>query len=231
MSNIFSIERLLSIYTDYGYLLLEGLYVTGFVFGLGLIFAAMLSVVVAFAKLSGNWAVRMAAGVYVTFFRGTPLLVQLFLIYFGLAQFDLFRESFLWVAFSNPLFCAVLALALNEAAYMGEVLRGGLLAIPKGEVEAADVYGFSFVARARRILLPQAIRIAWGPLSNEVIYLLKSSALVSTITVLDLMGQARIISLKTFAPLETYVLAGAMYYLVAKLLSWSFKLGERKLSY
>jgi His/Glu/Gln/Arg/opine family amino acid ABC transporter permease subunit len=148
---------------------------------------------------------------YIYFFRGTPLLVQLFLVYYGLAQFDVIRASFLWVALRSPFWCALITMALNTAAYTANILRGGIEGVPHGEIEAARAIGMSGLLLYRRIILPRAFRLALPAYGNEAIGMLKASALASTLTLLELTGVARKIVSATYAPYEIFVTAGLIY--------------------
>ena len=152
----------------------------------------LIAVPVALARLSENRLVHGVATAYSLFFRGTPLLVQIFLIYFGLGQFDFVRSSFLWPFLREAYVCALITFSLNTAAYSGEILRGGILAVPRGEVEAAQAAGMSTFTTYRLVILPRAFSIVLPAYSNEVIILLKGTALASTITLLELMGHVAV---------------------------------------
>lgn len=152
---------------------------------------------------------------FVFYFRGTPLLVQIFLIYYGSGQFrPLLADLGLWVFFRDAMFCAVLSLALNHAAYAAEILRGGILGITHGEIEAAKACGMSRWTRLHRIIFPKAFRLAWPAYINEVVFMLQATSLVSTITIMDLTGQARVIAGRTYAIYELYLVAAAMYLIL-----------------
>lgn len=142
---------------------------------------------------------------------GTPLLVQLFLIYFGLGQFALIRESLAWTVLRDPMGCAIIALAINTACYTYVLLQGALRSVPQNEVAACDALGMSKWLALRRILLPRAFRIALPAYSNEVIMILKSTSLASTITLLDLMGVTQALIAQSYAMTTYYVIAGACY--------------------
>lgn len=175
-------------------------------------------------RLSSNPLVSIPPFLYIFFFRGTPLLVQIFLIYYGLGQFQVIQDSFLWEpVLSQAYWCAIIALTLNTAAYIGEIIRGAILAVPKGELEAADALGMSPVQKLYRITLPRAFGIMIPAYSNEVIFLLKGSALASTITVMDLMYASKIIIAKTYLPLEIYFAAGVIYLFISWLLLFLFR--------
>jgi octopine/nopaline transport system permease protein len=149
--------------------------------------------------------------------RGTPLLVQIFIIYYGLGQIEALRKSFLWVAFREPYFCAVLALVLNAVAYQMEIFSGAFAAIPRGEIEAGKALGLTRWHRLRLILLPRALRIALASYGNEIILMIKATSLASTITLLDLTGVARILVARTYAPYEIFI-GAALFYLLFSLI-------------
>ncbi len=156
---------------------------------------------------------RLAYG-YVFVIRGTPLLVQIYLIYFGLSQFDWVRSSFLWPWLREPFWCAVLALTMNTTAYGSEIIRGGIQSVPWGQIEAARAAGMSRILLFRRIVFPIAIRQALPAYSNEVILMVKATSLASTITLLEMTGiSVRIIS-QTFAPVEIFLVAGSLYLII-----------------
>lgn len=167
----------------------------------------------ALMRLSKNWLVSGFAYVYVFVFRGTPLLLQLYLIYFGLSQFDFVRESFLWVFFREPYWCAVLALTMNTTAYTAEIVRGGILSVPHGQVEAARATGMSKVMVFRRLIMPVTIRQALPSYGNEVILMVKASSLASTVTVIEITGAARRLYSRSYDP-EVFMVAGAIYLLI-----------------
>jgi polar amino acid transport system permease protein len=193
------------------------------------LFALILAVPLALMRVS-DWAMpRRLSYAYTYLFRGTPLLTQLFLIYYGLAQFDIVRHSSLWPILRDPWPCAVIALSLNMAAYMAELLRGGIQGVPIGEREAGLSLGFTRFQLYRRIVLPRAFRIALPALGNEVIIQMKSTALVSTITLLDLTGVARRIVTRTYST-DALLVAGVIYVILTYLIGLGFGLVERRLN-
>jgi His/Glu/Gln/Arg/opine family amino acid ABC transporter permease subunit len=177
---------------------------------LGLAFA----IPVALARLSRSPLLWVPAYLYILFFRGTPLLVQIFMVYYGLAQLALIRASVLWPLFREAYFCAVLALMLCTSGYTAEILRGAMLGVPVGEIEAARICGMSPMQTLRRIVLPRAFQLALPAYTNELILLVKGSALVSTITLIDLTGAAMAIYYRTYDPFTPLVLAGALYLVI-----------------
>lgn len=191
----------------------------------GLILAIPLGI----ARASRHWPVRTLPYAYIFFFRGTPLLVQLFLVYYGLAQFDAVRASSLWPYLRDPFWCAVITMTLHTAAYIAEILRGAIQAVPSGEVEAARALGMSKWKALFYIVLPRAARIGLPAYSNEVILMLKASALASTVTLLELTGMARTIIARTYMPVEIFFAAGLFYLVMAFVLVQGFRLLEKLL--
>ena len=187
----------------------------------------LLAIPLGIARSSKRWYVRSLPYAYIFFFRGTPLLVQLFLVYYGLAQFDAVRESSLWPYLRDPFWCATVTMTLHTAAYIAEILRGAIQAIPPGEIEAARALGMSRPKAMFYIILPRAARIGLPAYSNEVILMLKASALASTVTLLELTGMARTIIARTYLPVEIFFAAGMFYLVMAYVLVRGFKLMER----
>ncbi|HEY0833963.1 MAG TPA: ABC transporter permease [Azospirillum sp.] len=184
----------------------------------------------ALARLSGNRALEGAAAAYVFVFRGTPLLVQIFLIYYGLGQFPAIRESILWPVLREPYWCAVLALMLNTGAYTSEIIRGGIQSVPHGQVEAARACGMGRWLTFRRVVAPVAIRQALPAYGNEVILMVKASSLASTITLLEVTGIARRIIAQSYAVFEVFIVAGAIYLAINFTLAALVRLAERRLT-
>jgi His/Glu/Gln/Arg/opine family amino acid ABC transporter permease subunit len=165
------------------------------------------------------------------YFRGTPLLVQIFLVYYGSGQFqELLTQVGLWAFFREAWFCAVLTLTLNTAAYTSEILRGGIEAIPFGEIEAARACGMSGSLLYRRIILPKAFRLAWPAYTNEVVFLLQASSLVSIITIMDITGVARMVASRSFAFYELYITAAVFYLILVYGVLFVFRKIEYRLS-
>ncbi len=164
---------------------------------------------------------------YIYCFRGTPLLVQMFLIYHGLAQFDAVRESFLWVIFREAYWCALIAFALNTAAYTAEILRGSIAQTPAGEIEAGRAYGMSNRTLYRRVILPSACRRAIPAYGNEMIFMLHGTALAGVITIVDLFGAAKIVNSRYFVPFESFISAGFFYLILSFLMITAVKYAER----
>ena len=162
-------------------------------------------------RLSSIPALKFFARSYVFYFRGTPLLVQIFLIYYGIGQFETIRESFLWTFFKEPYWCGILALTLNTCAYTSEIIRGGIQSVPFGQIESARSIGMSGILLYRRIILPIAFRQALPAYGNEMILMVKASSLVSTITLMEITGIAKLTIARTFSPVEIFLAAGSIY--------------------
>jgi arginine/ornithine transport system permease protein len=160
--------------------------------------------------------------------RGTPLLVQLFLLYYGLAQFEAVRASLAWPLLSSAWFCAVLAFALNTCAYTTEILAGAIRATSAGEVEAARSLGMTPLTLLRRIVLPSALRRCLPAYGNEVIMMLHATSLASVVTLLDLTGAAREVNSRLYLPFEAFLTAGLFYLALSVLLVTLFKRAEQR---
>lgn len=191
---------------------------------------AVLAVLLALMRLSGNPGLDLPARAYVFVFRGTPLLVQIFLIYYGLGQFPEIRQSFLWPFLREPYWCALLALTLNTAAYSSEIIRGGILSVPFGQIEAARACGMSRWLIFRRITVPQGLRVALPAYGNEIILMTRSTALASVITLMEVTGIASKIIAETFRAVEVFICAGAIYLILNFAISRGISLLERRLS-
>ena len=208
------LAELLDLLVRYGPRLLQGLGVTLELVGISLVLGGLLAVPVALARLSRNPLLRAPAFAYIFFFRGTPLLAQVFLVYYGSGQFRAeFQAAGLWWFFRDAWYCAVLTFTLNTAAYTAEIIRGGIQGVPAGEVEAARACGMSGFKLYWRIILPTAYRIALPAYGNEIILLLKASSIASIITIFDLMGETRLAFSRSFR-LEVYLFAAVMYLTV-----------------
>jgi arginine/ornithine transport system permease protein len=195
---------------------------------ISLAFGLALAVPLGLMRVSKSPLVNFPAWLYTYVIRGTPMLVQLFLIYYGLAQFEAVRESVLWPYLSSATFCACLAFAINTSAYSAEILAGSLKATPHGEIEAAKAMGMSRFKLYRRILLPSALRRALPQYSNEVIMMLHTTSLASIVTLIDITGAARTVSSRFYMPFEAFITAGLFYLMLTFILVRLFKLAERR---
>ncbi|MBD1556545.1 ABC transporter permease [Vibrio sp. S9_S30] len=203
---------------------LEGLWTTVWLVGLALIIGLMVAIPLAVARNSANYLISMPSWGFIYFFRGTPLLVQLYLIYYGMDQFFPVKDT-LW---ENAWFCALVAFVLNTSAYTAEIIRGAINGLPKGEVEAAKAYGMSAWKTYRRIILPSALRRALPAYSNEVIFMLHGSAVAGIVTILDLTGAARLVNSRYYAPFESFLTAGLFYMGLTFIILGCFKVAEKK---
>jgi polar amino acid transport system permease protein len=186
------------------------------------ILGLMLAIVLLLMRISGKWFLDWPAQVYIYVFRGTPILVQIFIIYYGFPQFEFIRDSIFWPILREPTGCAIVALSLNTGAYVSEILRGGVLAVGKGLLEAGSALGMSARQKFIYITTPIAVRIALPAYSNDVISLLKSTALASTITIADMTGIARTIVAETYAPYEIFISMAVIYMAFTWVLQRSF---------
>jgi len=190
----------------------------------------VLALPLAALRTARHWALWAPAYGYITFFRGTPLLVQIFLIYYGTGQFPWMRDTILWPVLRESWWCAVLAFSLNTAAYTAEILRGAIQAVPRGEIEAARALGMSRFLVFRLVALPRAFRLALPAYGNEIILVIKSSSLASTITLLDITGVARTLVAHTYAPYEILLVAGALYLALTFITTRLLQLAEWRLN-
>ena len=209
--------------------LLEGAYLTLALVAIAVLVGLLIAIPLGMARASRHWYVRALPFSYIFFFRGTPLLLQLFLVYYGLAQFDAVKQGPLWPYLRDPYWCALIAMTMHTAAYIAEIIRGAIQAVPPGEVEAARSLGMSRAQTMWHIILPRAARIGLPAYSNEVILMLKASSLASTITLLELTGMARTIIARTYLPVEIFFAAGLFYLAMTFILVQVFRWLERKL--
>ncbi len=181
---------------------------------LSAILGLALAIGVMLMRISGKWYLSWLAQVYIYVFRGTPILVQIFIVYYGFPQLDFIREGFLWPIFRDPFGCAIVALTLNTGAYVSEILRGGVLGVDRGVLEAGEALGLSKSQRFIYLTTPIASRLALPAYGNDIISLLKSTALASTITLADMTGIARTIVAQTYAPYEIFISLAIVYMIV-----------------
>ncbi|HEY9549847.1 MAG TPA: ABC transporter permease, partial [Kiloniellaceae bacterium] len=218
------------LFPEYFPALLNGLPMTLKLAGLSLLIGFVLAVVLAVLRTSGIRSVEALVRGYVYVFRGTPLLVQMFLIYYGTGQFDFIKQSFMWPVLREAYWCAIIAMTLNTGAYTSEIIRGGIESVPWGQVEAAKACGMNAWLRFRRVVFPLAIRQALPGYGNEIILMIKATSLASTITLLEVTGIARKIISQTYAPVELFVMAGAIYLALVFTVTRIVDLIERRLS-
>ncbi|HDL9481490.1 TPA: arginine ABC transporter permease ArtM [Vibrio cholerae] len=207
--------------------LFEGLGISLQLTAASLLVGCILSLLMTISLVMHTPVVHWFSRAVITLFTGTPLLVQIFLVYYGPGQFEWIRESVLWVWLSQPWFCAMLALALNTAAYSTQLFKGAFNAIPSGQWQACRALGMNKIATLR-VLLPYALRRAVPAYSNEVILVFKGTSLASTITIMDLMGYAQRINAQTYDTLTVFGIAGAFYLTVNGILTLIFRQIEKK---
>jgi arginine/ornithine transport system permease protein len=189
----------------------------------------VLSLPLAIARVSRSPWLSRPVWLFTYVIRGTPLLVQLFVVYYGFAQFEAVRDSLLWPLLREAWFCAWLAFALNTTAYTTEIFAGALRATPAGEVEAARAYGLGGWRLYRRILLPSALRRALPQYSNEVVGMMHATAIASTVTLVDVTRVARDLYANHLLPVEAFGMAAVIYFTLTFTLVGAFRLLERRL--
>ncbi len=215
---------------QYGRLFLSGFLTTLTLVAISVGVGALISLPVAAGRLSSNRLAGALAYAYSYFFRGTPLIAQTFLIYYGVGEFaGELRAIGLWWFFRDAFDCAVLAFALNTAAYQAEILAGAIRTVPGGQREAALALGLHPVATLRKVVLPQALIIALRPYGNEIVLVVKASAIASIITVLDLMGETRYVFSRTY-DLTYYLWAAVFYLLIVETLRRTWNVIEARLT-
>jgi len=209
-------------------LYLQGLQTTAQLVVASLLIGLTMAIPLALMANSRNWLLRGPVFCFSYFFRGTPLLVQMFIIYYGAGQFEFIRNSVLWSIMQEAYWCALIAFALNTAAYTTEILRGAIKTTSSGEIEAAKACGMSKPLMIRRIILPSAFRRALPAYGNEVIFMLQGSSLASVITLVDITGAARIINARYYSPYEAFITAALLYMALTLLIVFLFKRLERR---
>jgi len=207
---------------------LLGAWVTLQLTGISLIIGGLMSIPLAIIRAGNNPFLNAPVWAFTYLFRGTPLLVQTYLIYYGLGQFESIRQSFLWEpVLSQAWYCALIAFSLNTAAYTAELLRGAIVTTSKGEIEAAKACGLSRAMRMRRIIMPSAFRRALPAYSNEVIFMLHGSVVASTITIQDLLGVGRWLNGRYYLAYEGFITAAVLYLIIVLLISRGFRFWEK----
>lgn len=201
--------------------LLKGAYYTLLITMVSMFFGFILALIVAFARLKGNLVVRNIAIFYVSVFRGTPILVQIFIIYYGLPDYGIRL---------GPLTAAFLSLSLNIGAYLSETFRGAILSVSKGQTEAAMSLGFTPWQTTYKVVLPQAARVAIPPMGNTFIGMLKETSLVSIVTVTELLRTAQLLIAQYYIAMPFYIAIAVMYWLMSMLFSHLLTRVEKKLS-
>jgi polar amino acid transport system permease protein len=201
----------------YGWRFLDGVVVTIELVAISFTLGGCLGLLIALARLSRHGPVRWLSASYIYFFRGSPLLAQLFLLYYGLGSLRSFWTDLgLWWFFRDAWYCALLAFTLNTAAYQAEIFRGGIRSVPRGQREAAASLGLHKSVTFAKIILPQAMIVALRPLGNELILMIKASAIASLVTIYDLMGVTKLAFSRSY-DFELYLWAAALYLLIVEI--------------
>jgi len=211
--------------------LLSAAIVTLKLLSVALFFGLIIGLIFAILRLNKNPIINKFAYGYSYVFRGTPLLVQIFIIYFGLGQIEYFRSTFLWTVFKEPYWCAIIAFALNTGAYTSEILRSAFETIKPGIIEAGKSLGISSKIIFYKIQIPVAIRQSLPAYGNEIILMMKGTSLASTVTLMDITGVAKHIVSTTYKPLEVFLLAGSIYLFMTFLIHNLIKYLEKKYSF
>ena len=210
--------------------LFSGFLVTLELAALTLAIGMIIAVPVALARNSSSRFWRGFAAGFIFFFRGPPVLIQLYLIYYGAPEFDVIRNSWAWVILRDPFACAIIAFSLNSAGYVAEILAGAMRNVPRGEQQAAVAAGFPAISVFWLVTLPHAARIALRSYGNEVVFVIKGTSVASLVTVIDLMGAARQIYFRTYDPFTPLIAAGCIYFATVFVFMQGLKWAERRLS-
>ena len=211
--------------------LLNATLITLKLLSVSLVLGLFLGLFFAILRLNKNSFINKFAYGYSYIFRGTPLLVQIFIIYFGLGQIESLRSSFLWVALKEPYWCAIIAFALNTGAYTSEILRSAFQTIKPGFIEAGKSLGIQSKIIFYKIQVPIAIRQSLPAYGNEIILMMKGTSLASTVTLMDLTGVAKYIISTTFRPVEVFIVAGGIYLFMTFIIHNIIKFLEKKYSF
>ena len=211
--------------------LLNAAVITLKLLSVSLIIGLFIGLLFAILRLNKNIFINKFAYGYSYLFRGTPLLVQIFIIYFGLGQIEYLRATFLWTILKEPYWCAIIAFALNTGAYTSEILRSAFETIDKSYIEAGKSLGISKNKIFYKIKLPLAIKQSLPAYGNEMILMLKGTSLASTVTLMDITGVAKYIISTTFKPIEIFIVAGSIYLFITFLIFSFIKLAEKKFNF
>ncbi len=211
--------------------LLNAAVITLKLLSVSLIIGLFIGLFFAILRLNKNIFINRFAYGYSYVFRGTPLLVQIFIIYFGLGQIEYLRSTVLWVILKEPYWCAIIAFALNTGAYTSEILRSAFQTIKPGIIEAGKSLGISNKVIFYKIQIPIAIRQSLPAYGNEIILMMKGTSLASTVTIMDLTGVAKYIISTTFKPIEVFIVAGGIYLFMTFIVHNVIKFFEKKYSF
>ena len=211
--------------------LLSATLVTLKLLSVSLIIGLFIGLLFAILRMNKNLFINKFAYGYSYIFRGTPLLVQIFIIYFGLGQIEYLRSTFLWIILKEPYWCAIIAFSLNTGAYTSEILRSAFQTIKPGFIEAGKSLGIPRKVIFYKIQIPIAIKQSLPAYGNEIILMLKGTSLASTVTLMDLTGVAKYIISTTFKPVEVFIVAGGIYLFMTFVIHNFIKYLEKKFSY
>ena len=209
--------------------IIQGIPLTLQVVIIATILGFILAILVALMRISGRGILSIPAYYFVYLIRGTPLLLQLYFVYYGLGQFSFIRESFLWPILREPYWCGIITLTISTGAYSSEIIRGGIMSVSKGYLEASNALGMSKFMTFMKVTLPITFRQALPAYGNELILMVKASSLISIITLMEITGIARTIISKTYAPVEIFLVAGSIYLLINFLIVMSVNFAENRL--
>ena len=209
--------------------IVEGIPLTLQVVSISTILGIFLAVAVALMRISGNRLMSLPAYYFVYLIRGTPLLLQLYFVYYGLGQFEAIRESILWPILKEPYWCGIITLTISTGAYSSEIIRGGILSVSKNYIEASGALGLSQIKTFMLITLPITVRQALPAYGNELILMVKASSLISIVTLMEITGIARTIISKTYAPVEIFLVAGSIYLVINFIIVMFVNLAEKRL--
>ncbi|HWD33122.1 MAG TPA: ABC transporter permease subunit [Pseudomonas sp.] len=230
-----SFDQLLALVLDpdllerYGPRFIDGLLITGKLVAISFTLGALLGMLLALARLSNSLVLQRLSAGYIYFFRGSPLLAQLFLLYYGLGSLKSFWQDVgMWWFFREAWYCTLLAFVLNTAAYQAEIFRGALLAVAPGQYEAAKALSLKRSTTFFKVILPQSMIVAIGPLGNELILMIKASAIASLVTIYDLMGVTKLAFSRSF-DFQIYLWAAVLYLLIVEIVRRSLKHIEARL--
>tara|TARA_B100000902_G_C27028667_1_gene773292 strand:+ start:143 stop:820 length:678 start_codon:yes stop_codon:yes gene_type:complete len=211
--------------------LLSAAVITLKLLSVSLVVGLFIGLLFAMLRLNKNIFINKIAYGYSYLFRGTPLLVQIFIIYFGLGQIEYLRSTFLWTILKEPYWCAIIAFALNTGAYTSEILRSAFQTIKPGFIEAGKSLGISNKIIFYKIQIPIAIRQSLPAYGNEIILMMKGTSLASTVTLMDLTGVAKYIISTTFKPIEVFIVAGGIYLFMTFIIHNLIKFLEKRYSF
>lgn len=203
-------------------LTLEVVFISTFL-GLGL------AIIVALMRISEKKRYNVPAYSFIYLIRGTPLLLQLYFVYYGIGQFVFVRESFLWVVLKEPFWCGIITLTISTGAYSAEIIRGGIMSVSSGYIESGKALGLSKFSLFIKIIMPITIRQALPAYGNELILMVKASSLISIVTLMEITGIARTIISKTYAPVEIFLVAGSIYLFINFIITQAIRIAENKI--